>query len=151
MLTSFTSIKKNKCEVATKFLFRLRFQSTYHSQMTEEDKSLFLTREQKWLDLRRKLKAQFGKAPDLNAILFLIGIRELGKYKKKFSKEEKQDLMHIATCSVLSLSGYYELQGLDQDGWPHWVAKKKLPIMDLQWQEDFLKEHILLYFREMEY
>ena len=59
--------------------------------------------------------------------------------------------MHIATCSVLSRSGYYAIQGLDQDGWPHWVAKKKLPIMNLTEQEDFLKDHILLYFEEMEY
>ena len=119
--------------------------------MTTNDNEIFLEREKKWLALRGKLKDQFGKPPDLNAILFLIGIRELGKYKKKFTKEEKQDLMHIATCSVLSHSGYYELQGLDQDGWPHWVAKKKLPVMDLVVQEDFLKDHVLRYFEEMEY
>ncbi|MBX7108719.1 MAG: hypothetical protein K1X61_08750 [Chitinophagales bacterium] len=119
--------------------------------MESDEKELLLAREQKWLALRRKLKEQFGKAPDLNAILFLIGIRELGRYQKKFNKEEKQDLMHIATCSVLSRSGYYAIQGLDQDGWPHWVAKKKLPIMNLTEQEDFLKDHILLYFEEMEY
>lgn len=110
-----------------------------------------LQREKKWLTLRRKLKDQFGKAPDINAILFLVGIRELGQYKKKFTKEEKQDLMHIATCSVLSRSGYYELQGLDQDGWPHWTAKKKLPVMNLTEQEDFIRDHILMYFEEMEY
>ena len=110
-----------------------------------------LAREQKWLNLRRKLKDQFNKAPDINAILFLIGIRELGQFKRKFTKEEKQDLMHVATCSVLSRSGYYELKGLDQDGWPHWVAKKKLPVMDLMQQEDFLKDHIIQYFEEMEY
>ena len=110
-----------------------------------------LERESKWLDLRRKLKDQFGKPPDLNAILFLIGIRELGQANKKFTKEEKQDLMHIATCSILSRSGYYELEGLDREGWPHWVARKKLPVMNLAEQEDFLKEHILQYFEEMEY
>jgi len=110
-----------------------------------------LIREKKWLDLRSKLKDQFGKAPDLNAILMLIGVRELGKVQSKFTKEEKQDLMHIATCSVLSRSGYYELEGTDQDGWPHWVPLKKLPIMNLTEQEDFLKEHVLLYFEEMNY
>lgn len=115
------------------------------------DNELFLEREKKWLALRGKLKEQFGKAPDLNAVLFLIGIRELGQNKRKFTKEEKQDLMHIATCSVLSQSGYYELQGSDQDGWPHWVAKKKLPVMDLIEQESFLKDHVIRYFEEMEY
>ncbi|MBA2406739.1 MAG: hypothetical protein H0V65_01920 [Chitinophagales bacterium] len=115
------------------------------------DKQLFLLREEKWFALRKKLKDQFSKAPDLNAILFLVGIRELGQFKKKFTKEEKQDLMHIATCSVLSRSGYYALEGTDQDGWPHWIATKKLPIMDLIEQEDFLKDHIIIYFEEMDY
>jgi hypothetical protein len=116
-----------------------------------DDRELILLREEKWLALRKKLKEQFTKAPDLNAILFLVGIRELGHIKKKFTKEEKQDLMHIATCSVLSRSGYYQLQGLDQDGWPHWIATKKLPIMELIEQEDFLKDHIIQYFEEIEY
>lgn len=119
--------------------------------MTTNERETLLEREKKWLALRRKLKDQFGKAPDLNAILFLIGIRELGQYKKKYTKEEKQDLMHIATCSVLSRSGFYALQGLDQDGWPHWIAVKKLPVMALDEQEDFLKDHILQYFHEMDY
>lgn len=119
--------------------------------MTDDEKEWLLAREKKWLALRKKLKDQFGKAPDLNAILFLIGIRELGQYKPKFSKEEKQDLMHIATCSILSQSGYYEIDGQDQDGWPHWVAKKNLPLMTLSEQEDFLKDHVLRYFEEMEY
>ena len=107
--------------------------------------------EKKWLALRQKLKQQFGKAPDMNALLMLIGIRELGSLKTKFTKEEKQDLMHIATCRLLSTSGYYELEGLDKEGWPHWNVIRKLPVMNLQQQEDLLKEHILDYFNEMEY
>ena len=116
-----------------------------------EDKETILVREQKWLELRRKLKDQFGKAPDLNAMLMLVGIRELGKIQKKFSKEEKQDLMHIATCTILSSSGYYEFSGRDEDGWPHWQAKKKLPAMNLTEQEDFLKDHIIQYFEAIQF
>jgi hypothetical protein len=106
---------------------------------------------QRWLELRKKLRAQLGKAPDLNAILLLIGVRELGRVADQFSKEEKQDLMHIATCAVLSLSGYYRLDYLDQDGWPHWSNNKPLPNLNLKEQEDFLKEHILMYFESMDY
>ena len=116
-----------------------------------ESQNEILSREKKWLELRSKLKSQFGKAPDLNAILMLIGVRELGKIQKKFSKEEKQDLMHIATCSILSHSGYYELEGLDKEGWPHWIPKKQLPVMNLQEQEDFLRDHVIRYFEEMEF
>ncbi len=106
-----------------------------------------LTLEQQWEVLCTKLSRNLGvKTPDLNAILFLIGVQELGQGKQYYSKEEKQDLMHIAICKVLSLSGYYELNGLDKNGWPHWELKKKLPYIDLLSQEAFLKMHIIEYF-----
>lgn len=90
-----------------------------------------------------------GKKPkDLNGLLFLIGVQELGKGYQHFSKEEKQDLMHIAICKVLSLSGFYELEGTDEDGWPHWKLVKKLPHFDLLEQEKLLKMHIIDYFNQ---
>ena len=46
----------------------------------------------------------------MEAILFLIGIQEVGDFRTKFTKEQKQDLMHVAVCSLLSPSGYYELE-----------------------------------------
>ena len=88
-----------------------------------------------------------GKRPkDLNAVLFLIGVQELGRGHTHFSKEEKQDLLHIAICKVLSYSGYYLLDGVDADGWPHWVLQKKLPRFDLLEQEQLLKWNVLEYF-----
>jgi len=111
-----------------------------------EDKETLELIHKKWIALRLKLKEQFGKTPDMNAILMLIGIRELGKVQDKFTKEEKQDLMHIAVCKLLSADGYYELEGLDQDGWPHWIAVKKMPVMDLQQQERLLRKKIVEYF-----
>ncbi|MEM6642796.1 MAG: hypothetical protein AAF616_07430 [Bacteroidota bacterium] len=103
--------------------------------------------EKSWTLLLSKIKATTGKRPkDLNAVLFLIGIQELGQGPRSFSKEEKQDIMHIAICKVLSLAGYYKLESLDQDGWPHWVAQKKLPKFDLLEQEKLLKLQILQYF-----
>ena len=56
--------------------------------------------------------------------------------------------MHVAVCSLLSQSGYYELEGSDRDGWPHFKQLKSMPEMDLIQQENFLKDHILLYFEE---
>src|SRR5579862_8512088 len=47
----------------------------------------------RWWKLEEKFMNKFGKKPDVEAILFLIGIQEIGKFKKKFSKEQKQDLM----------------------------------------------------------
>ncbi|MCB0494599.1 MAG: hypothetical protein KDC79_00560 [Cyclobacteriaceae bacterium] len=103
--------------------------------------------ERNWQKLRLKLKDIIGKKPkDLNAVLLLIGVQELGKGTLEFSKEQKQDLMHIAICKVLSSSGYYVLEGLDEDGWPHWKNVKQLPHFDLLEQEQLLKMHILEYF-----
>ena len=103
--------------------------------------------ERSWQRLLNDLKDIIGKRPtDLNGVLFLIGVQELGKGKKYFSKEEKQDLMHIAICKVLSYSGFYELEGLDEEGWPHWKLKKKLPNFDLLEQEKLLKMHVIEYF-----
>lgn len=108
-----------------------------------------LSLEKRWHKLLVQLKEITGKKPaDLNGVLFLIGVQELGKGTLNFSKEEKQDLMHIAICKVLSLSGYYELEGLDEDGWPHWRLLRKLPRFDLIEQEKLLKMHILDYFKE---
>ena len=57
--------------------------------------------EEDWPVLIDKLRTLFEKKPDMNAILFLIGIQELGKGSQRFSKEQKQDLMHIAICKIL--------------------------------------------------
>jgi hypothetical protein len=95
--------------------------------------------QQRWWNLEAKLAERFDKKPDTETILFLIGMQELGELKEKFTKEQKQDLMHIAVCSLLSPSGYYELERADEDGWPHFK------------QLNFLKDHILLYFEQNEF
>ncbi len=105
--------------------------------------------ERKWQGLLGEIEKILEKKPkDLNAVLFIIGMQELGKGPRLFSKEEKQDLMHIAICKVLSLAGYYELEGQDAEGWPHWKLVKKLPHFDLLEQEKLLKMHVLEYFEK---
>lgn len=102
-----------------------------------------------WAALLSSMESMIGKRPkDLNEVLYLIGIQELGQGAKPFSKEEKQDLMHIAICKVLSLAGYYELEGLDAQGWPHWRLIKKLPHFDMLEQEKLLKMHVIEYFEK---
>jgi hypothetical protein len=105
----------------------------------------------RWLKLRIKLKERFGIKPDMNGILLLIGVQELGQGAREYSKEEKQDLMHIAVCTVLQPSGYYRLDGHDDDGWPHFSQLKPLPELMFTEQENFLKDHILLYFHNQEF
>ncbi len=100
----------------------------------------------RWWALQGKLIERFGKKPDLEAILYLIGIQELMVHKTEFTKEEKQDLMHIGICTVLASSGFYVLDGTDEEGWPHFTQLKELPVMDAIEQENFIKDHVVLYF-----
>jgi hypothetical protein len=104
---------------------------------------------QRWVQLEATLTERFGKKPDLDAILFLIGIQEFGQFRPAFSKEEKQDLMHVAVCHLLSSSGFYVLDKVDEDGWPHYRQLKALPTLGLQEQENFIKDHVLLYFDQI--
>lgn len=104
--------------------------------------------DQKWHFLELQLTDRFEKKPNMEAILFLIGINEYrGTMPSlKFSKEQKQDLMHIAVCSLLSKGGYYELEGYDTEGWPHYKELDKVNANSLDDQEHLLKHYILDYF-----
>ena len=102
----------------------------------------------RWWKLEAKLVERFGKKPDMEAILFLIGIQETGFINSKITKEQKQDLIHVAVCTLLSQSGYYLLEGKDEEGWPHFKQLKEIPSLQLIEQENFLKDHILLYFEK---
>ncbi|MBX9733372.1 MAG: hypothetical protein K2X37_04875 [Chitinophagaceae bacterium] len=104
--------------------------------------------QQRWWNLETKLVARFGKKPDLEAVLFLIGMQETGFMQQKISKEQKQDLMHVAMCTILAPSGFYSVEGKDEEGWPHFKQLKALPDMVLPEQELFIKDHVLLYFEQ---
>lgn len=105
--------------------------------------------EERWIQVEFLLRERFGKTPDMEGILFLIGVNELDDTPgRKYSKEQKQDLMHIAVCSLLSRKGYYEYEGRDVDGWPHFMQLKPVETVGLNGQERMLKECIIEYFEE---
>lgn len=104
--------------------------------------------EVQWEHLLQSLEETVGKRPaDLNGVLFLIGVQELGQGAKRFTKEQKQDLMHVGICKVLSLSGYYVLETTDKDGWPHYMLNRALPQGSVVAQESLLKMHVIEYFK----
>ncbi len=105
---------------------------------------------EKWKFILSQLESQFGKRLDMNAILLIIGIRELGSLKDKFTKEEKVRLMHIAVCRLFSKSGYYELIGVNSKGWPEWKKLEDLPFIDVFEQESLIRQYIVDYFEEEE-
>jgi len=105
----------------------------------------------KWKELQNRIAGDFDSdVPDVKVMLFLIGVQELGQGPKKFSKRQKEELMHIATCRLMSMMGFYELEGLDQDGWPHWKLIKQIPNYTLLEQELLMKSLIINYFVELE-
>ena len=106
-----------------------------------------------WLRIRHFLKDKFKKndLPDLNAALFLLGIQVLGRWKAAFTKEEKQDLMHISLCELLTQEGVYEFVGRDHDGWPHYKALKQIDTEGVAKQEEFIKELIIKYFNQEQF
>lgn len=105
-----------------------------------------------WLQLRHRIKklTNSGSPPDLKAILFLIGMQEYGHVRKDFSKEEKRDLIHVAACTLLEIGGYYEFDGRDDDGWPHFKVKKPFDVKGLKEQEEIMKTCALEYFKKLE-
>ncbi|TZF85767.1 hypothetical protein FW774_01465 (plasmid) [Pedobacter sp. BS3] len=101
----------------------------------------------KWAQLQQKIAQDFDTdKPDIKVMLFLIGVQELGKGPAKFSKRQKEELMHIATCRLFSEMGFYRLSGIDQDGWPHWERVKPIPNYTLLEQEMIIKSLIITYF-----
>ncbi|MCS6935138.1 MAG: hypothetical protein NZM35_08325 [Chitinophagales bacterium] len=112
---------------------------------TDEEKALDL----RWHAVRARVKEMFGRRPDLNAMLFLIGMNEVGIVKEHWEKEEKQELMHVAVCKLLSTDGYYTFSHFDAEGYPHYVANKTLPPLTLAEQERLLKLRIVEYFENL--
>jgi len=103
-----------------------------------------------WLKVRHHVKDAMGQTelPDLQIILLLIGVQEAGVVKKSYTKEEKQDLMHVATCHLLSFQGIFEFVGMDDEGWPHYKQVKTVQIQGEKAQESLLKQCIISYFSD---
>jgi hypothetical protein len=106
----------------------------------------------RWEKLVQLLSDQFsqGEDLDLDAIIYLIGVQELGKVHQKYKKDEKLNLMHIAICRLLEPYGFYEFDYFDDEGWPHYTVKEELPPLKAGEQSVLMKEAIVNYFIERE-
>ena len=97
------------------------------------------------------MEQSFGEDLDIHGVLFLIGVNELGQGHKKYSKQEKTDLIHVAICTLLVPYGYYEYKGRDEDGWPHFELIQILPAIGTDQQKHLIKEGVLDYFKTHNY
>ena len=107
----------------------------------------------KWNNLKTKLSVDFSdnEIIDLDSIIFLIGIQELGQFQKRFNKQKKLEVIHIAVCKLLSQYGYYEFDYTDNDGWPHYKLIKNLPNLKAGEQTILMKKAIINYFVKSNY
>jgi hypothetical protein len=108
---------------------------------------------QRWEELVELISKRFadGERLDLDAIIYLIGLQEYGRFDKKFKKDDKLDLMHIAICRLLEPFGYYEFDYQDEEGWPHYKILEHLPPLKAGEQTVLMKEAIVQYFVEKEF
>ena len=108
---------------------------------------------EKWDYLTEKLTQDFsdGEALNVDGILYLIGVQELGQGHRAFKKDEKMNLMHIAICKLLEPYGYYEFNHFDDDGWPHYKTLTELPNLKPGEQTVLMKEAIVTYFETLSY
>jgi hypothetical protein len=107
----------------------------------------------RWDYLVEELTQQFsdGDILNLDSIIYLIGVQELGQGKKVFKKDEKINLMHIAICKLLEPYGYYEFDFFDKDGWPHYKIVTDLPNLKPGEQAVLMKEAIIHYFEDLNF
>lgn len=109
-----------------------------------------MTEPERWKKVSKFFKDNFsdGEEIDIDGMLFLIGVQELGIGKKKFKKDEKVNLMHVAVCRILEPYGYYRFDGKDADGWPQFELISELPDLKSNEQTLLMKKAIILYFEE---
>lgn len=112
-----------------------------------------MTPKEKWDFIVRKLTEEFSDGEDLSidGIIYLIGVQELGQVGRRFKKDDKINLMHIAICKLLEPYGYYEFDFVDDDGWPHYKTINELPNLKPGEQTVLMKEAIIQYFESMDF
>ena len=104
----------------------------------------------RWEQLLTRLTDQFSETEkiEIEGILYLIGLQELGKIHQSFKKDDNVNIIHIGICTVLEPFGYYAFDFYDDDGWPHFVLLEELPVLKPGEQTVLMKEAIVDYFLE---
>ncbi|TWP26618.1 hypothetical protein ETU09_08630 [Apibacter muscae] len=104
----------------------------------------------RWSKIENFMKIKFNQdeTPDLNTIIFLIGLQEFGGGYRRYKKDDKMNLIHIAVCRLLEPFGYYKFDKYDDDGWPHYITLEELPDLKSNEQMLLIKKAIIQYFED---
>lgn len=103
---------------------------------------------ERWEELVAVLSDRFsdGEALDVEGILYLVGLQELGQVHRKMKKDDNVNLNHIGICAVLEPFGYYRFDYIDDEGWPHFELLEELPPLKPGEQSVLMKEALVSYF-----
>ena len=106
----------------------------------------------RWEKLVEVLTDKFsdGEPLDVEGMLYLIGLQELGQIHRKFKKDDNVDLIHIGICTALEPFGYYRFDFFDEQGWPHFELTEELPPLKAGEQSVLMKKAIVEYFLNRE-
>ena len=103
---------------------------------------------ERWETLLVVLNERFsdGEVINIEGVLYLVGLQELGQVHRKMKKDDNVNLIHIGICSVLEPYGYYRFDFFDDDGWPHFELLEELPPLKAGEQSILMKEALVEYF-----
>ncbi len=106
------------------------------------------TLQERWALFQRWTLNRFGKKADVEGILFLVGIQELGKgFVPDLDKARKEQILLEGTYCVLETLGYYERIGMEGNG--HWIWEQTNPLpseLSKEAEEQMLRRAVLRYF-----
>ena len=103
---------------------------------------------EQWETLVSVLTQRFSETEsiDIEGILYLVGLQELGQVHKRFKKDDNVDIIHIGICSVLEPFGYYTFDYFDDERWPQFKLIEELPPLKPGEQSILMKEAVVHYF-----
>ncbi|WP_304343098.1 hypothetical protein [Chryseobacterium koreense] len=109
-----------------------------------------MTETELWSKVEKFFSENFDtdKHPQIDTILFLIGVQELGSGKQKYTKDDKLNILHIAVCRLLEPFGYFKFTHYDDDGYPHFEVLEDLPDLKPNEQQILMKKAIIQYFMD---
>ena len=107
---------------------------------------------ERWDRLISVLNERFsdGETIDVEGVLYLVGLQELGQIHQKMKKDDNINLIHIGICTVLEPYGYYRFDFYDEEGWPHFELLEALPNLKPGEQSILIKEALVGYFLKRE-
>ena len=106
--------------------------------------------ERRWQSLLSDVESKFGRKPDVDALLFLMGIQSVGRgFEPDLPKERKQSLIMEGSYLAFETLGLYQRMGLERNGFWIWEKTGDIPKLDVDDQEKLLQIGILNYFEDL--